>query len=164
MVRNRGFTLIEILATITIATITITAIFPLFRLGQRGVYKSSDKSYAILTASDLIEVVRGTSFEVLPPKGEGEYYTVQELRNRIHSGDNLRRNLVFNHIFEKKFNIGIFIMPVAKSELHKDVDGVGELRQVVVRISWKSALDDSRDDPIEEDLSMSAIYGEHKSG
>ena len=53
---KRGFTLIEILATITIATVMITAIFPMLSIGQKGVYKSSDKNYVILAAADLIEV------------------------------------------------------------------------------------------------------------
>ena len=65
---RRGFTLIEILATITIATVMITAIFPMLNIGQKSVYKSSDKNYAVLAAADLMEVVRGTEFSVLPPR------------------------------------------------------------------------------------------------
>ena len=156
---KRGFTLIEILATITIATVTITAIFPMLSIGQKGVYKSSDKNYAILAAADLIEVVRGTEFSVLPPRENP--YSVQELRQLLYQGDNARRNLVFGHVYEDKFAIGIFIQPLAKTEVTNDTDKESKsMRQCTVVVRWESVMDKEK----KEEVRLTTLYAEHSSG
>lgn len=151
---KRGFTLIEILLTITIATVMISAIFPMLNIGQKGVYKSSDKTYAVLAAADLLEVVRGTEFAVLPPRETP--YSVQELRQLIVSGDNVRRNLVFGHVYEDKFAIGIFIQAVAETGLADNQ----VMRQCTIVVRWESVMDKSQKDEIR----LTSLYAEHKSG
>ena len=156
---KRGFTLIEILATITIATIMITAIFPMLSIGQKGVYKSSDKNYAVLAAADLMEVVRGTEFSVLPPRENP--YSVQELRQLLYQGDNARRNLVFGHVYEDKFAIGIFIQPVAERETaSKSNNESKSMRQCTVVVRWESVMDKSK----KEEVRLTSLYTEHSSG
>ena len=156
---NRGFTLIEILATITIATMMITAIFPMLNIGQKGVYKSSDKNYAVLAAADLMEVVRGTEFSVLPPRENP--YSVQELRQLLYKGDNARRNLVFGHVYEDKFAIGIFIQPLAEVANNSALnDEKKSMRQCTVVVRWESVMDKSK----KEEVRLTSLYAEHSSG
>lgn len=154
---RRGFTLIEILATITLATVMITAIFPMLSIGQKGVYKSSDKTYAVLAAADLIEVVRGTEFSVLPPRESP--YSVQELRQLLVTGDNVRRNLVFGHVYEEKFAIGIFIQAVVDSP-NEAVNENKVMRQCTIVVRWESVMDKS----VKDEVRLTALYSEHKSG
>lgn len=155
---HRGFTLIEILATITIATVMITAIFPMLSIGQKGVYKSSDKNYAVLAAADLMEVVRGTEFSVLPPRENP--YSVQELRQLLYKGDNARRNLVFGHVYEDKFAIGIFIQNVAGAEGDSNSDDGKSMRQCTIVVRWESVMDQSK----KEEVRLTSLYVEHASG
>lgn len=159
---RRGFTLIEILATITIATIMIGAIFPLLSIGSKGIYKSSDRTYAVLAAADLIEVVRGTDFDVLPPRGQENPYTVDEIKSLINAPEHQRSNLYFNHIYEKKFAIGIFVMSVESEGSEIESKNRAEIRQVVVKVQWKSVLDQSPDGKIEE-IELTSLYTENKS-
>tara|TARA_Y100000589_G_C27115509_1_gene614080 strand:+ start:149 stop:625 length:477 start_codon:yes stop_codon:yes gene_type:complete len=156
---RRGFTLIEILATITIATVMITAIFPMLNIGQKGVYKSSDKNYAVLAAADLMEVVRGTEFSVLPPRENP--YSVQEIRQLLYKGDNARRNLVFGHVYEDKFAIGVFIQLVAETENSTNPEDANKsMRQCTVVVRWESVMDKSK----KEEVRLTSLYREHTSG
>ena len=156
---RRGFTLIEILATITIATVMITAIFPMLNIGQKGVYKSSDKNYAVLAAADLMEVVRGTEFSVLPPRENP--YSVQEIRQLLYKGDNARRNLVFGHVYEDKFAIGVFIQLVAETENSTNPEDANKsMRQCTVVVRWESVIDKSK----KEEVRLTSLYREHTSG
>ncbi len=156
---RRGFTLIEILATITLATLMITAIFPMLNLGQKGVYKSSDKNYAVLAAADLMEVVRGTEFSVLPPRESP--YSVQEIRQLLYQGDNARRNLIFGHVYQKKFAIGVFIQPVVGTENSSNGhDANKSMRQCTVVVRWESVMDKSK----KEEIRLTSLYREHTSG
>ena len=157
MIVRRGFTLIEILATITLATVIMTAIFPMLSIGQKGVYKSSDKTYAVLAAADLIEVIRGTEFSVLPPRESP--YSVQELRQLLVTGDNVRRNLVFGHVYEDKFAIGIFIQAVAPGSSEVGSDNKA-MRQCTIVVRWESVMDRS----IKDEVRLTTLYSEHKSG
>mgnify|MGYP001372336986 CR=1 FL=1 len=156
---RRGFTLIEILATITIATVMITAIFPMLNIGQKSVYKSSDKNYAVLAAADLMEVVRGTEFSVLPPRENP--YSVQEIRQLLYKGDNARRNLVFGHVYEDKFAIGVFIQLVAETENSTNPEDANKsMRQCTVVVRWQSVMDKSK----KEEVRLTSLYREHTSG
>jgi len=157
MVRRKAFTLLEILATIAIATVMIGPIYYMLSQGSRYVYRSADKTYAVLVASDLIEVVRGTDFKVLPPREKP--YSVDEIRDRITSGDNLRRNLYFSHVYEDDFQVGAFVQEIPDPEdLGTDVR-IHKLRMVTVVVVWKNKMTDKQDE-----VRLSSFYTEHQSG
>jgi len=157
-VRTRGFTLIEILATIAIATVMIGPIFYMLSSGSRWVYKSADKTYAVLVASDLIEVVKGTDFSVLPVRDEP--YSVDEIREKISTGENLRRNLVFNHTYVEKFSIGAFVQSIPEGEMNKTLSGKGqELRMVTIVVQWENVMTKK-----EEELRLTSFYMDSREG
>ncbi|MBT3785963.1 prepilin-type N-terminal cleavage/methylation domain-containing protein [bacterium] len=155
--RRGGFTLLEILATIAIATVMIGPIFYMLSAGTRYVYKSSDKTYAVLVAADLIEVVRGTDFKVLPPRKEA--YSVDEIRDLISSGDNLRRNLYFSHVYEDDFKVGAFVQDLPNPESLGEMVRISKLRMVTVVVVWKSKMNEK-----EDEVRLTSFYTEHQSG
>jgi len=158
MVRVRGFTLIEILATIAIATVMIGPIFYMLSSGSRWVYKSADKTYAVLAASDLIEVVRGTDFSVLPVRDEP--YAVDEIREKIATGDNLRRNLVFNHVYAEKFSIGAFVQSIPEGEMNQTMGAKAqEIRMITVVVQWENVLTKKA-----EEVRLTSFYMDSRVG
>lgn len=155
--RRKAFTLLEILATIAIATAMIGPIYYMLSQGSRYVYRSADKTYAVLVASDLIEVVRGTDFKVLPPREQP--YSVDEIRQRISSGNNLRRNLYFGHVYEEDFQIGAFVQDVPDPENLERGVKISKLRMVTIVVVWKNKLTDKQDE-----VRLSSFYTEYQSG
>lgn len=153
-VQRKAFTLIEILATITIATLLITPILGMMTLGSRAVYKGSDKTYAVLAASDLIEAIRGIESNLLPPKGDVPY-SVDEIRELLRKGDNGRRNLQFNNSYQEKFAIGAFIHEIPDQKL-PDGAVLNEqkiLRMITVIVKWKNVMDE------EESIRITSFLG-----
>jgi prepilin-type N-terminal cleavage/methylation domain-containing protein len=149
-----GFTLIEILATITIATLLITPILGMMSLGSKAVYKGSDKTYAVLAAADLIEAVRGIEAALLPPKGDVPY-SVDEIRDILRQSDNGRRNLQFNNSYSEKFSIGAFIHETPdQGDLDDSFSGEQKmLRMVTVIVKWKNVMEE------EESIRLTSFIG-----
>lgn len=126
--------------TITMATVMIVPIFHMLGLGTRGVYKSSDKTYAILIASEIIEIVKFTGFDVLPPREE--IYQITEIMQRNNSPEFQKKNLLyFNRDYEEGYGIGVLITKVEGSYDNKVIGGkASELRRVDVYLQWESVL------------------------
>ncbi|MBW7874960.1 MAG: prepilin-type N-terminal cleavage/methylation domain-containing protein [Candidatus Cloacimonetes bacterium] len=134
---RKGFTLIEILATITIATLLVTPILRLMDSGTKGVYKGAERTTAILAAADLIEAIRGVEFAVIPPRPPDQYYSVPEIRQMVAS--NLRRNLPFFNQYEDKFLIGIAISEI-RPENDRNPAAPSKLRLVAIQVMWKNVM------------------------
>ena len=106
-----------------------------------------------------MEVVRGTEFSVLPPRENP--YSVQEIRQLLYKGDNARRNLVFGHVYEDKFAIGVFIQLVAEIENSTNPEDANKsMRQCTVVVRWESVMDKSK----KEEVRLTSLYREHTSG
>ena len=140
MIHRKAFTLIEILMTITMATVMIVPIFQMLGLGTKGIYKSSDKTYAILIAAEVIEIVKFTDFDVLPPRDE--IYQLPEIMQRNNSPEFQKKNLLyFNRDYEKGYGIGVLITKIQGKYDNKSIGGdANELRRVDVYLQWESVL------------------------
>ncbi|PCJ20356.1 MAG: hypothetical protein COB02_04800 [Candidatus Cloacimonadota bacterium] len=140
MKNKKAFTLLEILMTITMATVMIVPVFNMLNLGTKGIYKSSDKTYAILIASEVIEIVKFTGFDVLPPKEE--VYQLNDIIQRNNQPEYLKRNLYYsNREYEKGYGVGVLITKVEGQYDSKRIGGkVSGLRRVDVYIQWESVL------------------------
>lgn len=148
MAVRRGFTLIEILATITIATLLVTPVIRMMDAGTRGVYKGADRTTAILAAADVIEAIRGIEFTVIPPRPPDQFYTLGEIRELVNQ--HLKRNLPFFNQYEDKFLIGVAISEV-RPEVDRNPTEPAALRLVAVQIMWKNVMG------AEETISLSSM-------
>jgi prepilin-type N-terminal cleavage/methylation domain-containing protein len=173
MLNRKAFTMIEILATITISSVLITPIFYLMNTGSRGVYKSADKTYALIMATDILELVKGIDFEAMPPREEP--YNFAEIQQIVSSRP--RKELFFNRLYlmgndqeqgevkfidqnyGRKFLVGIYIQRVDFEDPMEVGKKQKELRRATVVIQWKSVLGKDKTDTVR----LHSFYTEHKS-
>jgi prepilin-type N-terminal cleavage/methylation domain-containing protein len=142
--RKAGFTLLEILATITLATILVGPIINMMVLGSKGIYAGADRTYAILSASDLLEMVRGVDAKVLPARGPDKPYSVPEIQGLVHTSDSMRSNLVFNRQYHDRFSFAVVIDDVPGAEVPEGEEENRTLRMITVIAGWTDDRDQKR--------------------
>ncbi len=148
MAVRRGFTLIEILAAIALATVAITPIIRLMDLGTKGVYKGGDRTYAVMAASEMLEVMRGIEFAAIPPRPPDQLYSVSEIRDLTNAHP--KRNLTLSQQFDGKFTIGIAVSEIRPENDPRPAEP-SSVRLVSVQVMWKNVMDQ------EESISLSSL-------